>query len=151
MPRVSKSREAFPESVEEPWVPRIEQFKQLRERIAGLLGVGLVGRRQFDDLPADVRALYQIALAAKKDRAAPAPVRANKSTDAARRAALAVPGFHLDGVVEGHAIVDLEDVAIAAEAGEEASDGFAGEAGHAAEIFVGKLHEEAEGGDWYPL
>ena len=48
-------------------------------------------------------------------------------------------------MVEGHAVVDLEDMAFAAEAGEEAADGFAGEAGHAAEVFVGKRHEEGDG------
>jgi hypothetical protein len=48
-------------------------------------------------------------------------------------------------MVEGHAVVDLEDVAFATEAGEEAADGFAGEAGHAAEVFMGQLHEEGDG------
>ena len=51
----------------------------------------------------------------------------------------------MDGVVECHAVVDLVDVAFAAEAREEAADGFAGEACHAAEIFVGKQHEEGDG------
>jgi hypothetical protein len=45
---------------------------------------------------------------------------------------------------EGHAVVDLVDVALAAEASKEAADSFAGEASHAAEIFVGELHEEGE-------
>ncbi len=47
-------------------------------------------------------------------------------------------------MVERHAVVDLADVTFAAEASEEAADGFAGEAGHAAEIFVGKLHEKGD-------
>lgn len=51
----------------------------------------------------------------------------------------------MDGVGKGHAVVDLKDVAFAAEASEEPADGFAGEAGHAAEVFVGKLHEEGDG------
>ena len=70
-----------------------------------------------------VAALYRIALTVK----------------------LAVAGFHLEGMVESHAVVDLEDVAFVAEASEEAADGFAGEASHAAEIFVGELHEEGDG------
>jgi hypothetical protein len=131
--------------VEKPGVPRIEQFKQLRGSMAGLLGVERVRRRQFDDLPADVPALYQIALAAKKGTGAPAPVREIKRLDAARGAALAVAGFHLDGMVEGHAVVALIDEAFAAEAGEEAANGFAGKAGHAAKVLVGKLHEEGDG------
>ena len=46
---------------------------------------------------------------------------------------------------EGHAIVGLVDEAFAAEAGEEAADGFAGEAGHAAELFLVELHVEGDG------
>ena len=57
----------------------------------------------------------------------------------------AVAGFHLRGVVEGHAVLGLVDLAFAAEAGEEAADGLAGQAGHAAEVFVGEGHEEGEG------
>ena len=58
------------------------------------------------------------------------------------RSELDVAGFHLDGMVEGHAVEGLVELAIAAEAGEEAADGFAGEAGHTAEVFVGKLHDK---------
>jgi len=90
--------------------------------------------------------LYRIALTAKKDRGSTGSgSREQDLYDAAREDASAVVGFHLDGVVEGHAVVDLEDVAFAAEASEEAADGFAGEACHAAEIFVGKRHEEGDG------
>jgi hypothetical protein len=58
---------------------------------------------------------------------------------------LAVAGFELDRVMEGHAVVGLVDQAFAAEAGEEAADGFAGEAGHAAELLMGELQEEGDG------
>ncbi len=58
---------------------------------------------------------------------------------------LAVAGFEAAGVVESHAVVVLIDEAFAAEAGKEAADGFAGEAGHAAEIFLAKLHVEGNG------
>ncbi len=58
---------------------------------------------------------------------------------------LAVAGFELVGVIEGHTGLGLADEAFAAKAGEETADGFAGEAGHAAELFVGELHAE---GDW---
>jgi hypothetical protein len=57
----------------------------------------------------------------------------------------AVAGCHLDGMVEGHAVEGLVKLAFATEAGEEAADGFAGEASHAAELFMGELHEEGEG------
>jgi len=58
---------------------------------------------------------------------------------------LAVAGFEAAGVVEGHAVVALIDQALAAEAGEEAADGFAGEASHAAELLLVELHEEGDG------
>jgi hypothetical protein len=58
---------------------------------------------------------------------------------------LAVAGFKAAGVVEGHAVVALVDEALAAEAGEEAADGFAGEACHAAELFLVELHVEGNG------
>ena len=58
---------------------------------------------------------------------------------------LAVAGFEATGVVEGHAVVVLIDEALAAEAGEEAADGFAGEACHATEFFLIKLHVEGNG------
>jgi len=58
---------------------------------------------------------------------------------------LGVSGFEAAGVVEGHAVVVLIDEALAAEAGEEAADGFAGEACHAAELFLVKLHVEGNG------
>jgi hypothetical protein len=47
--------------------------------------------------------------------------------------------------MEGHAVVVLVDEAFAAEAGEEATDGFPGEAGHAAEVFLVEVHEERDG------
>jgi hypothetical protein len=58
---------------------------------------------------------------------------------------LAVAGFQAVGVVEGHAVVALIDQALAAEAGEQAADGFAGESRHAAELFLVKLHVEGDG------
>ena len=64
--------------------------------------------------------------------------------DAAMGDSSTVAGFHLDGVVEGHAVEGLVELAFAAKAGEEAADGFAGEACHAAEIFMSELHEEGE-------
>jgi hypothetical protein len=90
-------------------------------------------------------ALYRIALTAKKDTGALLGSGERDSSDAAMEDASAVAGFHLDGAVERHLVVDLKDVAIVAEASEEAADGLAGEAGHAAEIFVGKFHEEGDG------
>jgi len=90
-------------------------------------------------------ALYRIALIAKKDRGTGCGSGERGFSDASMEEASAVAGFHLDGVVERHAVVDLEDVAFAAEASEEAADGFTGEAGHAAEVFVGQLHEERDG------
>jgi hypothetical protein len=47
--------------------------------MAGLLGVELVRRRQFNVLPEGGGALYRIALTAKKGRGALATVRGNKS------------------------------------------------------------------------
>jgi len=82
---VSKSREAFEESEEKPWVPTIEQFRQLRGRMASLLGVGRVKRRQFDGLPVDARKLYPIALAVEKAGMA-GRARAIKNAAAAREA-----------------------------------------------------------------
>ena len=58
---------------------------------------------------------------------------------------LAVSSFEAAGVVEGHAVVALIDQALAAEAGEQAADGFAGEACHAAKLFLIKLHVEGDG------
>ena len=57
-------------------------------------------------------------------------------------AASAVAGLHLDGMVESYSVVDLVELAFAAKAGEEAADGFAGEACHAAKLFVREPHEE---------
>ena len=59
--------------------------------------------------------------------------------------ASAVVGFHLDGVINRRAVVDLKDVAFAAETSEEPADGFEGEVDHAAEIFVGNCHKEGDG------
>ena len=58
---------------------------------------------------------------------------------------LAVAGLKATGVVESHAVVALIDEALAAEAGKEAADGFSGEACHAAELFLIKLHVEGDG------
>jgi hypothetical protein len=58
---------------------------------------------------------------------------------------LAVAGFQAVGVVEGHSVVGLIDEAFATEAGEEAADGFAGEARHAAELFLAELHKKGDG------
>ena len=57
---------------------------------------------------------------------------------------LAVARFQTVGVVEGHAVVGLIDEALAAEAGQEAADGFAGEAGHATELFLIEFHVEGD-------
>ena len=46
--------------------------------------------------------------------------------------ASAVVGFHLDGVINRRAVVDLKDVAFGAETSEEPADGFEGEVDHAA-------------------
>jgi hypothetical protein len=48
-------------------------------------------------------------------------------------------------MVESHAVVKLVELAFAAKASEKAADGFAGEACHAAKLFVRELHEEGEG------
>jgi hypothetical protein len=58
---------------------------------------------------------------------------------------LAVAGFQAAGVVEGHSVVALIDKALAAEAGEEAAHGFAGEPCHAAELFLVELHVKGNG------
>jgi hypothetical protein len=48
-------------------------------------------------------------------------------------------------LVEGHAVIGLIDEAFAPELEEGAADSFAGETGHAAELFMGELHEEGDG------
>ena len=48
-------------------------------------------------------------------------------------------------MVEGHALIGLVDLAFAPEASEGAAYGFAGEASHAAQLFVGELHGERDG------
>jgi hypothetical protein len=45
-------------------------------------------------------------------------------------------------MVESYAVVQLVELAFAAKAGEKAADGFAGEACHAAKLFVREPHEE---------
>ena len=57
-------------------------------------------------------------------------------------AASAVTCLHLDGMVESYAVVQLVELAFAAKAGEKAADSFAGEACHAAKLFVREPHEE---------
>jgi hypothetical protein len=66
-------------------------------------------------------------------------------TTARRGNGLAIEGVELVGLVECHTVVVLGDEALAAEAGEEAADGFAGEAGHIAQLLMGELHEEGDG------
>lgn len=58
---------------------------------------------------------------------------------------LAVAGFEAAWVVEGHAVVALIHETFAAEAGQKAADSFAGEADHAAKVFLIELHEEGDG------
>ncbi len=58
---------------------------------------------------------------------------------------LAVEGFEFLGLGEGEALPVLGDQALLAEGSEEAGDGFTGEAGHAAELFMGEGHGKGEG------
>ena len=58
---------------------------------------------------------------------------------------LAVERLEFLGLVEGHAVVSFVDEALAAETGEEATDGFAGDAGHATEFLVSERHGEGDG------
>ena len=58
---------------------------------------------------------------------------------------LAIAGCEATGVVKGHAVVALLDEAFAAETCEEAADGFARQADHAAEVFLTELHAEGDG------
>jgi len=58
---------------------------------------------------------------------------------------LAVAGFQVVGTGERYAVVREVDEAFAAKAGEEATDGFAGEANHVAELLVSKLQGEGDG------
>jgi hypothetical protein len=88
-------------------------------------------------------ALYCIALKAQKG-GLPEKGILVRNLETNLRAASAVAGLHLDGMMEGHSVVDLVELAFASKAGEEAADGFAGEAGHATKLFVRELHEEGE-------
>jgi hypothetical protein len=57
---------------------------------------------------------------------------------------LAIKRFELVGVMEDHLLIDLFDEAFATELSEQAGNGFAGDAGHAAEFFVGEGHGEGD-------
>lgn len=57
----------------------------------------------------------------------------------------AVEGFEAVGVDEGHTRAGRGEEAFAAELADETADGFAGEAGHVAELFVGDMGGEADG------
>lgn len=116
--------------------------------MTGLLGVVRVRRRHFDlSNPEGWRRCIGLLHPGRSVKAGRFDVSGQEDNFASARGeeGLAAEGVELIRLVEGHQVVVLGDEALAAEACEEAADGFAGEAGHIAELLMGEMHEEGDG------